>query len=148
MACQTWVMIRQILKTIIVSGLVVLSVLPVAAQDAGVSCFQMPLGQSLHSFLSGKRPCLGGRAPLLEMETRDLLDMFDQRVAHKDLLIERPLQGRAGLLMKIDEQVEFGAAYRFTTTKNVRVQWFNHMMPLHQELPGHVAVLRVKISWR
>lgn len=142
---------RQILKIITVSGFVGLSIGPALAQQAGLesgsACFQLPLGGSIGSFVSGKRPCLGGRAPLVEVEKIGVLDQFNQPFARKDLLMERPLQGRMGLLIKVGKHTDMGAAYRYTTTKKVRSQWFNHMMPLYRELPGHVAVLRLRMTW-
>lgn len=116
-----------------------------ALGDGQMDCYETRLNESLRSFISGKSACLGGNAPLAELEQVGVLDRFNIYYSRADILHHRPMQSRAGLIMALDEKVDMGVAYRFTRTSGHDPARQNQLMPFYQEVEGHVALARLRV---
>ncbi|MGD8327389.1 MAG: hypothetical protein PVF65_10770 [Sphingomonadales bacterium] len=116
-----------------------------ALGDGQMECYETQLNESLRSFVSGKSACLGGNAPLAELENVRLLDRFNIYYNRADLLYQRPMQSRAGMIMTLDEKVDMGIAYRFTRISRDDPARQNQLMPFYQEVEGHVALARLRV---
>jgi|GEM_PF-3237485 len=117
-----------------------------ALGDGKMACFKGRDRRSIRPFISGKRPCLGGFAPLADMEEIRLLERYNENSSRVDMLSQRPMQSRAGLLMSVNTAVDMGVVYRFTGNKTQHAAFHSQFFRPYRDLEGHVAIARIRWS--
>lgn len=115
-----------------------------ALGDGKMACFKGGDNRSVRPFISGKRPCLGGFAPLADMEEVRLLERYNENSNRVDMLSERPMQSRAGVLMSLNSGLDMGIVYRFTGHKAQHAARSEQFLRPYRDLEGHVAIARIR----